>query len=200
MKNEESLNLWPWLLVFINAVLILGVVAATGCIDLIPVGQGGNIGPSGPPEGLRVSPEVNVTSTDYSGNPYSVPYQGVHDRFSSAYNGSDLSVALRDRLIEVMEEKADDLGENGTVLGYCIEETYDDMDAKPYRIPTYAEKCLWMGEDVWAVAFNRCNGWEGGIGHFDLFFVSIEDIENLYVTGCFGCNSTSPIVAEYHCR
>ncbi|MBN1539059.1 MAG: hypothetical protein JW939_02860 [Candidatus Thermoplasmatota archaeon] len=200
MKEENSSPIWPWLLVLVNAVLVIGVVAVTGCIDLIPVDQGGTINPDGTPEDLRVSPEVNVTSTDYSGSPYSVPYHGVHDRFSAAYTGSDMSAALRDRLMEVMEEKADDLGENGTILGYCIEETYDDMDERPNRIPTYAEKCLWKGEDVWAVAFNRCNGWEDGIGHFDLFFVSIESVENLYITGCYGCNSTSAIVAEYHCR
>ena len=102
--------------------------------------------------------------------------------------------------MDVMEDKAEDLGENGTILSYCIEETYEDMDQRPNRIPTYAEKCLLNGEDVWAVAFNRCNGWEDGIGHFDLYFISISDIEHIYVTGCYGCNSTSPILAEYHCR
>lgn len=200
MIGEESFPGWAWLLMMVNVLLIFGLFLTVGCIDLIAPEQGGTADPGDVPEGLLVDPEVNLSTIDYMNDPYGLPYNGVHDRFSEAYTGSDLSVSLRDRLIEVMEEKAFDLGENGTVLGLCIKASYDEMDERPDRIPTYAEKCLWNEEDVWAIAFNRCNGWEDGIGHYDLFFISIQDIEDIYVTGCYGCNSTSPVVAEYHCR
>lgn len=200
MKGEENFPGWAWLFMVLNGLFIVGLLITSGCIDItkIQTPNGGNVEPD--PVDLKVMPEVNITTVDYQGDPYSLPYQGVHDRFAQAYRGSDLDVELRDELIDVMEDKAFDLNENGTILRYCIEETYEDMDQKPYRIPTYAEKCLWDGEDVWAVAFNRCNGWEDGIGHFDLYYLSIENIEDIYVTGCYGCNSTSPILASFHCR
>jgi hypothetical protein len=200
MNGEENFPGWAWLFMVLNGLFLAGLLLTAGCIDIADISKptGGSIDPE--PSDLKAMPEVNVTTVDYYGDPYSLPHQGVHNRFSAVYSGSDLDIALRNKLIDVMEDKAFNLNENGTILRYCIEETYEDMDQRPNRIPTYAEKCLWNDEDVWAVAFNRCNGWEDGIGHFDLYYISIQDIEHIYVTGCYGCNSTSPILAEYHCR
>ncbi len=133
---------------------------------------------------LKLDPVVVVTGHDYSGTPNSVPYQDIHDRFAGNYTGANLSVEMRDELTDRMAELAEGLGEDGEILKLAIKETYSDLSARPYRIPTYAEKAHYNGEDIWALAFNRCNGFEDGIGHFDLFFVSIPVIEAIYVGGC----------------
>ncbi|MGA1793975.1 MAG: hypothetical protein ACMUHM_08495 [Thermoplasmatota archaeon] len=204
IKGEESSPKRKMLLIAYSAAILTVIVLSTGCIELFYPDQGGSTDPDPDlepgPNGLLADPEVTVSSMDYSGDPYSVPYQDTHNKFSAVYNGSDLDIELRDEIMDVMKGKADDLSENGSLLVLCIESTYNDLDERPGRIPTYAEKCLWGDEDVWAIAFNRCNGWEDGIGHFDLYFVSIQDAEDIYVTGCYGCDSMSPVVAEYHCR
>ncbi|MCK5772843.1 MAG: hypothetical protein KAH57_03570 [Thermoplasmata archaeon] len=133
---------------------------------------------------LKLDPVVVATGHDYSGTPNSVPYQDIHDRFAENYTGADLSVEMRDELTDRMAELAEGLGEDGEILKLAIKETYSDLSARPYRIPTYAEKACYNGEDIWALAFNRCNGFEDGIGHFDLFFVSIPVIDAIYVGGC----------------
>jgi len=200
VKGEERSPKRKMMLIAMSTAILTVIVLSAGCIELFYPDQGGSTDPGTGPNGLLADPEVKVSSTDYSENPYSVPYQDTHNKFSAVYNGSDLNIALRDEIMDVMKDKADDLSENGSLLVLCIEATYNDLDERPRRIPTYAEKCLWDNENVWAIAFNRCNGWEDGIGHFDLYFVSIQDVEDIYVIGCDGCNSTSPIVAEYHCR
>ena len=140
--------------------------------------------------GLELDPVVKATGHDYTGDPGSVPYQDIHDEFSSKYRGSDLDAEFRDALSQRMSELAEDLGENGTLLGKCVNATYEDLTVRPNRIPTYAEKCIYNGENIWAIAFNRCNGWEDGIGHFDLYFVSVPAIEAGWV---HGCNSTAVV-------
>lgn len=135
---------------------------------------------------LELDPVVKATNHNYTDDPRSVPYQDIHEKFSSEYRGSDLNTDFRDALSERMSELAEDLSENGTLLRECVNATYDDLDQRPNRIPTYAEKCTYKGEDIWAIAFNRCNGWEDGIGHFDLYFVSIPTIESGWVHGCNG--------------
>ncbi|MGA1821400.1 MAG: hypothetical protein ACMUIG_02610 [Thermoplasmatota archaeon] len=133
---------------------------------------------------LELDPVVKVTNHNYTGDPRSVPYQDIHDKFSSKYTGSDVDSEFRDALSQRMSELSEDVGENGTLLRVCINATYSDLTVRPNRIPTYAEKCTYNGEDIWAIAFNRCNGWEDGIGHFDLYFVSIPVVESGWVHGC----------------
>jgi hypothetical protein len=139
---------------------------------------------------LDLDPVVKVTNHDYTEDPRSVPYHDIHDKFSAKYTGSDLDIEFRDALSRRMSELADDLSFNGTLLRECVNATYDDMTVRPNRIPTYAEKCVYNGEDIWAIAFNRCNGWEDGIGHFDLYFISIATIEAGWV---HGCNATAVV-------
>jgi hypothetical protein len=146
-------------------------------------------------EQLKCEPEVKVTGFNYTSNPSSVPYQSVHSNFSGNYTGSDLSVELRNLTIDSMLEKADELGENTTILYESIKVIFNDWEAKPNSIPTYAEKARYNNEWIWAIAFNRANGFEDGIGHIDLFFVSISTIEAQYITGC---NSTA-IIFTFGC-
>jgi hypothetical protein len=143
-------------------------------------------------EQLKCQPEVKVTGFNYTSNPSSVPYHNVHANFSGNYTGADLSVNLRNLTINSMLNQAKDLGENTTILYESIKVTYYDWKARPYRIPTYAEKAKYNNEWIWALAFNRANGFEDGIGHFDLYFVSISTIQAQYISGC---NSTAIV---YH--
>jgi len=207
METERSNPPMAWLFLTVSVIIVTIFLLLSGCLEIFPdPGNNPNPGPADKDDtddpgkiDLRVEPEVKVTGIDYTDEPTSIPYQDVHDLFSEAYTGEDLSVELRDALVERMKEKVSDLGEDEEIFGYCIDELYDDMSARPNRIPTYAEKCTFKGEDSWAIAFNRCNGFEDGIGHFDLYYLSIETIETIYVTGCYGCNSTA-VLAEYHCR
>lgn len=208
MEYEENGTWKFWLFAAMNGLVVLLLLLTAGCLDLVDVeNEQGTSDPEVDPddddqtgqeeEPLRADPVVKVTEHDYTGDPYSLPYGEVHDLFASVYNGSDLSKELRDDLIDSMEELAVDLEENGTILGYCIEETYEDMTTRPHRIPTYAEKCTYSEEDVWAIAFNRCNGFQDAIGHFDVFFVSIDTITTMHQSGC---NSTfDPILGHFGC-
>jgi hypothetical protein len=131
-------------------------------------------------------PVVVVTDIDYTSDPLSVPYTDVHQEFAENYSGSDLSSELRAEIIESMREKAIVVGEDPDILYECIRATYPDWDARPDRIPCYAEKCIYTNESVWAIAFNRANSFEETtLGHFDLFFVSYATYDTLYHTGCF---------------
>jgi hypothetical protein len=207
METERRNTPTAWLLLAASVIIVVIFLLLSGCVEILGDPAGGpNPGPSDQDEiddttdaDLKVQPEVRATGIDYTNDPLSIPYTDVHDRFSQVYSGEDLSVEFRDALVERMKEMVSDLGEDEEVFGYCIEELYDDMEARPNRVPTYAEKCTFKGEDSWAIAFNRCNGWEDGIGHFDLYYLSIGTIETIYVTGCYGCNSTA-VLAEYHCR
>jgi hypothetical protein len=193
MDREENSSVLLWLFAVVEGLIILGLVFSGGCLDLIDEKE------SIPIES-ELEPVVKVSSIDYRTAPHTLPYEDTHRRFAENYTGANLTVELRNDLMDKMVEKAEDLGENGTILRYCIEEKYHDMDERPIRIPTYAEKCFWGTNETWAIAFNRCNGWEDGIGHYDLYFFSIEDIEHIYVTGCYGCNSThAPIIHSDHC-
>lgn len=142
---------------------------------------------------LKCKPEVKVTGINYTSNPFSVPYQNVHANFSGNYTGTNLSVELRNLTVNSMLNQAKDLGENTTILYESIKVTYYDWDARPYRIPTYAEKAKYNNEWIWALAFNRANGFEDGIGHIDLYFVSISTIQAQYISGC---NSTAIVFHE----
>ncbi|MGA1847982.1 MAG: hypothetical protein ACMUHB_01455 [Thermoplasmatota archaeon] len=207
METERSNPPMAWLFLAVNVMVVALFLLLSGCLEILPdPGQNPNPGPGDQDDtddtgdiDLRIEPVVKVTGIDYSDDPMAISYMDVHDQFSEAYTGEDLSVALRDALVERMKVLVSSLGEDEEIFGYCMNEIYEDMTARPNRIPTYAEKCIFKGEDSWAIAFNRCNGWEDGIGHFDLYYLSIGSIETIYVTGCYGCNSTA-VLAEYHCR
>ena len=144
------------------------------------------IGVSGCTSAVESDPVVVVTDIDYTSDPASVPYEETHSEFAEKYSGADLSIGLRDEIISIMRDKAEELGENAEVLYQCIKATYTNWSERPNRIPCYAEKCIYETESVWAIAFNRANSFdEETLGHFDLFFVSISNYEILYYTGCF---------------
>jgi hypothetical protein len=131
-------------------------------------------------------PVVIVTNTDYTSDPETVPFADIHEVFAENYSGADLSIALRDELINRMQEKAGDIGEDPTVLYQCIRATYSEWDERPYRIPCYAEKCSYQNQYAWAIAFNRVNSFEETAAeHFDLYFVSYSSYDTLYHSGCF---------------
>lgn len=135
------------------------------------------------PEG---EPVVIVTNTDYTSNPETVPFTEIHEVFAENYSGADLSIALRDELIARMQEKAADINEDPDVLYQCIRATYQEWNERPYRIPCYAEKCIYQNQAAWAIAFNRVNSFdETAAEHFDLYFVSYASYDTLYHTGCF---------------
>jgi len=146
---------------------------------------------------LKCEPVVVVSGIDYSSDSESVPYEDAHSDFSENYSGSHLTFELRTALINCMTEKAETLGENGTILEASVRETYEDWQKRPRRIPTYAEKAIYKNESIWAIGFNRANGFsESSLSHFDLFFVSIQTMEIKLTDGCngtavvysFGCN------------
>jgi len=152
------------------AVLVASVIAMSGCTSTE----------------VKCDPVVVVTGKDYTSDPVSVPYEETHSEFAENYSGADLSVGLRDEIINIMRDKAEELGEDAEVLYQCIKATYTNWNERPNRIPCYAEKCRYEDEATWAIAFNRANSFdEESLGHFDLFFVSIADYEILYYTGCF---------------
>lgn len=135
---------------------------------------------------LKCEPVVVVTDIGYTSDPLSVPYQEVHDEFAENYSGEDLSIELRDEIIESMREKAEELEEDAEILYQCIRATYPDWNERPNRIPCYAEKCIYENESIWAIAFNRANSFdESSLDHFDLFFVSNLTYEIRYHTGCY---------------
>jgi len=150
--------------------LIASIVIATGCRDSVP----------------ECDPIVVVTNTDYTADPTTVPYSDIHAVFAENYSGADLSIALRDEIIDRMEEKADLIGEEPATLYQCIRATYADWNERPNRIPCYAEKCRYENQAVWAIAFNRANSFdETSLEHFDLYLVSYSTYDTLYHTGCF---------------
>jgi hypothetical protein len=155
---------------FCGIMLLLLAFTMTGCKDSVP----------------ECDPIVIVTNTDYTSDPTTVPYNEIHDVFAQYYSGADLSIALRDEIIERMEEKADLIGEDPTTLYQCIRATYADWNERPSRIPCYAEKCMYENQVIWAIAFNRANSFdETSLEHFDLYFVSCTTNDTLYHTGCF---------------
>jgi hypothetical protein len=96
-----------------------------------------------------------------------------------------------------MTKKTNDLGGNSTILFEAIKVIYNDSwNERPTRIPCYAEKAFYKNESVWVIAFNRANNFEGGIDHFDIYFVSIPIIKAQYISGC---NPTA-IVHHFGCR
>jgi len=126
-----------------------------------------------------------------------VPYKEIHSIFNENYTGSDLSSGLRDLIIQNMTEKAKKLGENSTILYEAIKVIYNNYwNERPIRIPCYAEKAVYENESVWVLVFNRANGFEGGIGHFDLYIVSIPTLEAQYSTGC----NADAIVHHFGCK
>lgn len=139
---------------------------------------------------LICEPVVKVTGYNYTANPDSVPYQDIHSKFADNYTGSNLSQEFRNDIIDSMQKKAEELGENSTILNEAIKVTYADWDYRPYRIPCYAEKAMYKNDTIWALAFNRANSFENGIEHIDLYFVSISTLQTQYVQGC---NSTAII-------
>ncbi|UCG29421.1 MAG: hypothetical protein JSV53_07830 [candidate division WOR-3 bacterium] len=131
-------------------------------------------------------PVVIVSNTDYTSAPETVPFNEIHSVFAENYSGADLSIALRDELVSRMQEKAENIGEDAAVLYQCIRATYTEWNERPYRIPCYAEKCMYQDQSAWAIAFNRANSFEEtSLEHFDLFFVSYFSYDTLYHTGCF---------------
>ena len=132
-------------------------------------------------------PVVILTNTDYTYDPNSVPYTSTHEIFAETYSGADLSAELRDDIIDIMWDKAENLGEDPQVLYQCIVATYSDWDVRPNRIPCYAERCRYEGQTIWAIAFNRANSFdEESLSHYDLYFVSYSTYDTLYHAGCFG--------------
>jgi hypothetical protein len=145
---------------------------------------------------LKCEPTVVVTGINYSSNPDDVPYDESHKRFKENYTGGDLSIELRDTIVQNMTERAEQLGENSSIIYEAIKVTYDNWQERPIMIPCYAEKAIYNYEPVWIIAFNRCNGFEDDIRHFDIFYVSIQTLETQWYTGCnsssvvywFGCD------------
>jgi hypothetical protein len=132
-------------------------------------------------------PIVIITNTDYTYDPMSVPYSSTHEIFANNYSGADLSLDLRDEIIEQMWHKAEDINEDPQILYQCIKCTYPDWNTRPNRIPCYAERCRYQGQTIWAIAFNRANSFdEESLSHFDLYFVAYVSYDTLYHTGCFG--------------
>ena len=135
---------------------------------------------------LECEPVVVSTDIDYTLDPLSVPYGEIHEIFAETYSGEDLSVDLRAELIDRMCQLAEEISEDPQTLRECIVATYPDWNERPNRIPCYAEKCIYLGQAIWAIAFNRANSFdETTLSHFDLYFVSCSSHEVLYNTGCF---------------
>jgi len=175
----------------IGIVLLLTVLIC-GCVSNID--KENNLGTD---IELYCEPVVVITGYNYSMDPKSVPYGEIHSFFAQNYTGSDLSIELRDVIIQNITDKAFELGENSTILFEVIKVIYNyTWDKRPTRIPCYAEKAFYDNESVWVIAFNRANSYVGGIGHFDLYFVSIPIIEAQYISGC----NSSAIVYHYGCR
>ena len=184
-------NQLPLIIILTILILSVGCISITSNkknspdVDLIPITT----------TSLKCEPIVKVTGHNYTDDPASVPYQDIHNKFAKNYTGSNLSSELRNLTIESMITQADELGENTTILYESIKVTYYDWETRPSRIPCYAEKAMYNNEQIWAIAFNRANGFEDGLGHFDLFFVSISTIEAQYVSGC---NATA-VVYQFGC-
>ena len=177
---------------FAIGIVIILTVQICGCVDNID-----NENNPGTDIDLYCEPVVVITDYNYSMDPNSVPYDEIHSYFSQNYTGSDLSIDLRDKIIQNITDKAFELGENSTILFNAIKRIYNNSwDKRPTRIPCYAEKAYFENESVWVIAFNRANSFVGGIGHFDLYFVSIPILEAQFVPG----SNTSPIVYHYGCR
>jgi hypothetical protein len=133
---------------------------------------------------ILCEPVVVVSSTDYFGDEHNLPYGDIHDEFAETYSGKDLSVSLRNDILEVMETKADSLGEDPDILYECAKATCEDWSARPTHIPCYAEKCLYNDEPVWAIAFNGAYDYkEETLGHLLFFYVSCSSYEVLYYDG-----------------
>lgn len=135
--------------------------------------------------GVLIEPVVVISNIDYIGQEYDLPYQDIHGGFAVTYSGVDLSVGLRNDLLEIMENKADSLGEDLDVLHECVRATYEDWSERPDRIPCYAEKYPYNCEPVWAIAFKRANGFESQtVEHINFFYMSCSNYEILYYGGC----------------
>jgi len=139
----------------------------------------------------EADPEVVVSEEDYAENPTSLPFQEAHGEIADAYSGNDLSIELRDELIEKMKTQAEELGEDPEVLFEAIKTIYNESwERKPGMIPSYAEKCYYDVEAVWAIVFNRANVPDGDLGHYNGYFVSIERLET----------DEDPILYDFKCR
>jgi len=177
------------------AVIVILFISLAGCLDIID--EKSDAGDDEDRTTLRCEPVVVVTGKNYTSDPNSVPYNQIHEKFRDRYNGSDLSISLRSAVIESMKEKAENLSEDPELLEACVMETYTDPEERPRRIPCYAEKATYKNESIWAIAFNRANGFsEGSLGHHDLFFVSIATMETKMHDGCNG----TAIVHRWGCE
>jgi hypothetical protein len=135
---------------------------------------------------LECEPVVVMTSNNYTAEEHLLPFEDIHGEFAEYYATKDLSVDLRQRIIQKMQDIAEELGEEPAVLYQCIKITYEDWLARPMRIPCYAEKCQFEEQSVWAIAFNRVNSFdESNPVHFDIFFVSCSTYTILFSDGCF---------------
>ncbi len=139
----------------------------------------------------EAEPEVVVSEKDYAEDPDPLPWRDAHENISDAYSGSDLSIELRDELIDDMKQQAEELGEDPEVLFKAIKTVYNESwEKKPMIIPCYAEKCYYDGDEVWAIVFNRANSPDGDIDHYNGYFVSIKRLET----------DKDPILYDFKCR
>jgi len=168
MEGEKIITLT------LGVILILSLVIFSGCID-----------------DEKAEPEVVVSEKDYVDDPTSLPWRDAHEKISNAYSGSDLSIELRDSLIDKMKNQAEELGEDPEVLFEVIKTIYNESwDEEPMMIPSYAERCYFDEEEVWAVVFNRANVPDGCLSHYNGYFVSIERLET----------DEDPILHDFRCR
>lgn len=111
--------------------------------------------------------EVVVSEKDYAEDPDSLPWRDAHKNVSNEYSGSDLSEELRNELMEDMKKQTEELGEDPEILFKAIKTIYNNSwERKPNMIPSYAEKCYFDGEEVWAIVFNRANSPDGDLSHY----------------------------------
>jgi hypothetical protein len=177
-------------IIFIGLIinLIISGVVLTGCIedDKQNNNQIANVY-------LKCEPIVVISGTNYSSAQNYVPYEEIHKKIAENYSGKNLSLELRNLFIQNILNKTNELGENSTILFEAIKITYYNWSERPNKVPCYAEKAFYNNESVWVLAFNRANGFDDGLGHYELYFISIPTITIQYQTGC---NSTAIVYWE----
>ncbi|MGA1793452.1 MAG: hypothetical protein ACMUHM_05835 [Thermoplasmatota archaeon] len=158
---------------------------------------------------VTVDPVVVSSGAVYNmSTVHDIDWRDIHHSFERNYSRT-ATAELQLKIITIMLQKAEDIGEDPQELNDCLYSIAHIKDNADWNIPCYAERAYFQfyetpdgfkadekyvmehpeidfgqirNETCWIIVFNVRA--KGDMGHIDIYWISTETNERLYYEGC----------------
>jgi hypothetical protein len=136
-----------------------------------------------PSDTLQVKPIVKKSEANYSSDNFgSIGSDSTYLKNLNEYYSENFSEDLRNRILDFMRRKVENIGENVAVFDSILSKTGCSKTGE-FALPAYAEIAKFEGREAWIFQVTYGLG-SPSFGHFKQFAFSVPELDTLYYFGC----------------